>query len=261
MQRGAVSLESVSVWRGRGRALRQVVARLSLQIEAGQRVALIGPNGAGKTSLLLALVGAVPIEGRIVVGECVLDASTLTAIRQNVGFVFSDPQDQLFLPSVREEVAFGPLQRGLSEHEITRRTNDVLALVSLLGAEERRPSELSLGEQRRLAIASVLACQPKIVLLDEPTASLDPRARRKMLEIIANLDATVICATHDLDAALALNARVIILAGGDVLGDGPAGTLLADHALLDRAGLELPLSLSAATPAPSARTDGGTKPA
>jgi cobalt/nickel transport system ATP-binding protein len=238
----AISLTSVSVWRSGNPE--PVIRNLSVAIEAGQHVALIGNNGAGKTSLLLALVGAVAFEGKIRIGTRLLERDQLAGIRREVGFVFSDPQDQLFLPSVREELAFGPKQRGIGGPELVARVHEALTLVGLLGFEERRPSELSLGEQRRLALATVLVCRPRVVLLDEPTASLDPRARRNMLRTIAALEATVICATHDLDAALDLDARVILLRQGESVADGPAHALLRDESLLDQAELELPLSLT-----------------
>ena len=244
MRPPAVHMQALSIWRGKSVAAEPVLHGLSLCIERGERVALIGANGAGKTSLLLALLGAVPYEGAIDIDGERLTAENLGALRQKLGFVFSDPQDQLFLPSVREEVAFGPVQRGVRDPELRARVQQALASVKLEGFEERPPTELSLGEQRRLAIASVLSCRPPIVLLDEPTASLDPRARRHMIDTLARLDATVLCATHDLDAALDLEARVIVLANAKIVADGHAEHVLRDAGLLDRAALELPLCLS-----------------
>jgi cobalt/nickel transport system ATP-binding protein len=248
MRSPAIRVQALSIWRGKSVHAKPVLHGLSLSIERGERVAVIGANGAGKTSLLLALLGAVPYEGDIDIDGERLTADNLSALRQQLGFVFSDPQDQLFLPSVREEVAFGPLQRGVQGPELRTRVQLALADVKLEGFEERRPAELSLGEQRRLAIASVLSCRPPIVLLDEPTASLDPRARRHMIDTLAGLDATVLCATHDLDAALDLEARVIVLAHGQIVADGHAEHVLRDAALLDRAALELPLCLSPRRP-------------
>jgi energy-coupling factor transporter ATP-binding protein EcfA2 len=243
MRSPAIRLDALSIWRGKTANAKPVLSALSLNVERGERVALIGANGAGKTSLLLALLGAVPYDGSIQIDGELLDRDNLSRLRQKLGFVFSDPQDQLFLPSVREEVAFGPVQRGVQGPELEARVNEALACVKLAGFEQRAPSELSLGEQRRLAIASVLSCRPPILLLDEPTASLDPRARRRMLETLADLDATILCATHDLDAALDLAARVIVLAAGKIVADGPADRVLRDAALLDEAALELPLCL------------------
>jgi energy-coupling factor transporter ATP-binding protein EcfA2 len=242
----AIRTDSLSVFRGRAAGAPPVLRDLTLTVEPRERVALIGPNGAGKTSLLLALIGAVPYEGTIHIGSELLCRENLEAQRRRIGFVFSDPQDQLFLPSVREEVAFGPEQRGITGSALDELVTRALAQVSLTGFEGRAPSALSLGEQRRLAIASVLSCGPALLLLDEPTASLDPRARRSMIETIAQLDATVLCATHDLDAALDLDARVLLLTGGRMLADGPAGALLRDEALLQSAQLELPLGVSGA---------------
>ncbi len=243
MRSPAVRVEALSIWRGQRAGAKPVLSGLSLCIERGERVALVGANGAGKTSLLLALLGAVPYEGDVLIDGQRLTADTLSALRQKLGFVFSDPQDQLFLPSVREEVAFGPAQRGVHGSELESRVRDALSSVKLEGFEERAPAELSLGEQRRLAIATVLSCRPPIVLLDEPTASLDPRARRRMIDTLAGLDATVLCATHDLDAALDLEARVIALAEGRIVADGHAEHVLRDADLLNRAALELPLCL------------------
>jgi cobalt/nickel transport system ATP-binding protein len=240
----AICAESLSVWRGRSHAAKPVLESLSFCIGPRERVALIGPNGAGKTSLLLALIGAVPFDGTIRFGERPLTRENLAAIRRELGFVFSDPQDQLFLHSVYEEVAFGLVQRGMPATAVAARATDALSCVGLTGFEQRAPSELSLGEQRRLAIATALASGPEFLLLDEPTAGLDPRARRSLIQTMSALRATVICATHDLDAALDLKARAILLANGRIVADGPAEQLLVDEALLDAAGLELPLSLT-----------------
>jgi cobalt/nickel transport system ATP-binding protein len=239
-----IELADVTVWRDGRQRQRRVVERVTLRIAAGERIALAGPNGAGKTSLLLALVGAIPFEGTIMIGEHTLDRASLAAVRSSLGFVFADPADQLFCASVEEEVAFGPRQRDLSPSQIAARVESALRAVDLAELKTRVPSELSLGEQRRLAFATVLACEPAAILLDEPTASLDPRARRALLDFIARSDATLIVATHDLDAALDLDARVVLLSEGRLIADGPAERLLRDEALLDSAGLALPLSIA-----------------
>jgi len=239
-----IELTDVVVWRDNRQGRRRVVEHVTLRIAAGERVALAGPNGAGKTSLLLALVGALPFEGRIVVGEHTLDRASLAAVRRSVGFVFADPGDQLFCASVEEEVAFGPRQQGLTPSQIAARVESALQAVALADLKSRVPSELSLGEQRRLAFATALACEPAAILLDEPTAGLDPRARQALLDLIASSNLTLILATHDLDAALDLDARAVLLAQGQIVADGPAERLLRDEALLDSAGLALPLSLA-----------------
>jgi cobalt/nickel transport system ATP-binding protein len=244
MSAAPIELSDVTVWRDNRQGARRVVEHITLRVAAGERVALAGPNGAGKTSLLLALVGALPFEGTIVVGAHTLDRSSLAAVRRSVGFVFADPADQLFCASVEEEVAFGPQQQGLTPSEVAARVEPALRAVDLTDLKTRVPSELSLGEQRRLAFATVLACEPAAILLDEPTASLDPRARRGLLDLVARSDATMIFATHDLDAALELDARAVLLSEGRIVADGPAERLLSDEALLDAAGLALPLSLA-----------------
>lgn len=238
-----VLLEDVRVWRedGLGGVPTEVVHGVGAEIAAGERVALVGANGAGKTSLLLALVGAVRFSGRIAVGELELDAKTLSRVRERVGFVFAEPADQLFLPTVLEEAAYAPTQRKLSD--ALARAERALDTVGLAELGARSPTSLSLGEQRRLALATVLSAEPGVLLLDEPTASLDARARRAVLRAIRGSGATTVFATHDLEAALELEARVLVVGGGRLLGSGPARQTLADAALLDAAGLDVPASL------------------
>lgn len=237
----AIRLDKVRVWReGTSRAPRLVVDELSIDVAPRERVALVGPNGAGKTSLLLALVGAVPFEGGIAIGGHELSRASLGAVRRDVGFVFAEPGDQLFLPSVHEEVAFGPRQRGVPEAEIEARVSAALADVGLAGFDARVPGELSLGEQRRLAFATVLSYRPSVVLCDEPTASLDPLARKEMLATLARVDATLVFATHDLDGARAIRARAVLMREGRIVGEGPAADVLSNRALLVEAGLDAP---------------------
>ncbi len=235
----SIYLDKVSVWReGTTRAPRLVVDKLSLDVDARERIALIGPNGAGKTSLLLAMVGAVPFEGRIAIGDRELTRKSLGALRRDVGFVFAEPGDQLFLPSVRDEVAFGPRQRGVPEAEIAARVADALAAVGLQGFDERTPGELSLGEQRRLAFATVLSYRPGVVLCDEPTASLDPLARKEMLATLSSVDATLVFATHDLDGARNVGARAVLMRAGRMVAAGAAEDVLSNRELLVAAGLD-----------------------
>lgn len=222
---------------------RRVVHDLSLSFASGECVAIVGANGAGKSSLLLALVGALPFEGKVHVGNVQLKKTTLEEVRQQVGFVFAEPADQLFLATVRDEVELGPRLRRRSEDEIRTRADAALAAVKLTGFEERAPTSLSLGEQRRLALATVLSIDAGALLLDEPTASLDGRARREVLGAMRSLHCTTLFATHDLDAALELDARVVLLSKGELVATGRARELLVDRDVLDRAGLELPLSV------------------
>jgi cobalt/nickel transport system ATP-binding protein len=239
-----VRVSALKVWRQQHHAgPRLVLDGVSFDVVEGECVAIAGPNGAGKTTLLLALVGAVPFEGEIEIAGQALTRSSLRELRQETGFVFADPGDQLFLPTVRDEVAFGPEQRGLGADIVQARVGEALLAVGLAGYENRSSSELSLGEQRRLAVATVLSTQPRVILLDEPTASLDPRARRGMLQTIRATGATVLMATHDLEALLELSARVLLLNDGHVIADGPAVTVLNDARALEAAGLEVPLSL------------------
>ncbi|MEB2310206.1 MAG: ABC transporter ATP-binding protein [Sorangiineae bacterium] len=237
----AVHIEALEVWRESAASEpRRVLEGFSLEIAPRERVALVGPNGAGKTSLLLALVGAAPFKGRITLGERRLERATLAELRREVGFVFAEPGDQLFLPTVGEEVAFGPRVRGVPEAELDERVRAALTRVGLEGFEARAPGELSLGEQRRLAFATVLSYAPGLVLADEPTASLDPLARRELLRTLARIDATLVFATHDLEGARAVGARIVLMRGGRLIATGPADELMADRALLVRAGLEAP---------------------
>ncbi len=223
---------------------RTTVHDVTLDIRSGERVALVGANGAGKTSLLLALVGATEWDGRISVAGLELGDKTLQQIRRKLGFVFANPADQLFSDSVHAEIAFGPRARGLPDTEVSMRVDRAMDLMGIAELSDQSPNALSLGEQRLVAIASVLACEPDVLLLDEPTASLDGRARRRLLQTLSNLDTACVVATHDLDFALELQMRVVALRDGRVVADGSARDVLTDAELLERAALEPPLSAS-----------------
>lgn len=230
-------LESVSVFREASGRKIPVTTGVGVRIEPGERVFLLGPNGAGKTSLLLSMVGAVPFEGRIEIGDLEVNRRTLDRVRKRIGFVFADPSDQLFLEEVAEEVAFGPRERGLAD--VDGRVAEALRSVALEHCIGRSPRDLSLGEQRRLAVATALALSPDVFLLDEPTAALDPRARQRVIEAIGGLAATIVIATHDLDAARQIGGRAVLLCEGRVIADGPCSEVLSNEALLDRAGLSV----------------------
>jgi cobalt/nickel transport system ATP-binding protein len=219
---------------------------LSFQIAAGECVALIGANGAGKSTLLLNLAGQLmPTEGEVrVAGHRVL-ASQLTAVRQALGLVFQDPDDQLFMPTVEEDVAFGPRNQGLNDDEVEQRVTAALGTVGLEAVRHRPPFRLSGGEKKRAAIAGVLAMQPPILVLDEPTSGLDPWARRQLMQLLATLKQTRLIASHDVDLVLALCSRCLLMADGRVVADGPTGEILSDAALLARCRLEPPLALQA----------------
>jgi energy-coupling factor transporter ATP-binding protein EcfA2 len=237
---------------------RRALDGVSFAIARGESVALVGPNGAGKSTLLLHLNGLLPDRGRghghshvtnghsrgtIHIDGITVDDRNGPEVRRRVGLVFQDPDDQLFSTSVLEDVAFGPLNLGKSRSEARRIALECLVTVDLAGAADRPPQHLSFGERKRACLAGVLACEPTTLALDEPTANLDPRARRRFLALIASLPATKLIATHDLEMAVDLCPRAILLDGGKVVADGPTRALLADEALIDRHGLEVPLSL------------------
>ncbi len=216
---------------------------LSLTVAHGERVGLIGPNGAGKTTLLAYAAAALPSRRVSIYGEPVTRRRAAAA-RARVGLVFQQPEDQLFMPTVGDDVAFGPLNLELPPDEVEARIHEALRAVGLDDSfRDRRPHELSGGEKRCAALATVLAMRPRALALDEPTNDLDPRARRALLAVLRGLDVTLLVATHDLELVLALCDRAVLLDGGAVVADGAAGELLADPALMDAHGLEVPLSL------------------
>jgi len=217
---------------------------LSFRLLPGECVALLGPNGSGKSTLLLHLNGLLPAkpggDGAVkIYGESV-SSGNLAAIRRQVGLVFQDPDDQLFCPTVAEDVAFGPQQLGLSASEIAAQVENVLAQVGLTGFGARSTHHLSHGEKRRACLAGVLACNPKILVLDEPTSDLDPRGRREFKAMLRRLPATKLIATHDLELAVELCARTIILDQGRIIADGRTVDLLSDEKLMLAHGLERP---------------------
>jgi cobalt/nickel transport system ATP-binding protein len=213
---------------------------IDLHVEHGERLAVLGPNGAGKTTLMLHLNGLMSGEGELEVAGLDVSPRTLRDLRQRVGLVFQDPDDQLFMPTVEEDVAFGPLNLDLAREEVQLRVGEALAAVRMQGAAGRAPYQLSMGERRRVAIASVLAMRPSLLVLDEPSASLDPRARRELLDVLAGIERTMLVTTHDLPLAAELCERAVILADGRVVADGPCREVLANSALLFAHDLELP---------------------
>jgi energy-coupling factor transporter ATP-binding protein EcfA2 len=239
--KGELMLDAVTVYRSSDDGSRQpVVESLTLLVSPGERCMLVGPNGAGKTSLLLATVGALPFSGSIRVGPLSLDVGTLERVRQRVGFVFANPDEQLFCETVHAEVAFGPQQLGYAASEIDAGVQRALDQVGLRQHARKNPHHLSLGEQRRVAIAAAIATEPELLLLDEPTASLDPLARETILDTLRHTAATLVIASHDLNAARELGATVVLLNHGRLVGAGAADRVLADHELLVRAGLRSP---------------------
>jgi cobalt/nickel transport system ATP-binding protein len=217
---------------------------LSFRIVHGEAVAIVGANGAGKSTLLLHLNGCLtPAAGTVRIGDFSLTRKTLPHVRRTVGMVFQDPDDQLFMPLVYDDVAFGPLNLGLSPEEVEARVTSALATVGAAHLRDRPSYRLSAGEKRAVAIASVLAMSPSILVMDEPTSSLDPRARRQLIQLLAGFDHTKIIATHDLDMVLDLCSRTIVLKDGGVVADGPTGEILEDEGLLLASNLERPLRL------------------
>ncbi|MGE5193287.1 MAG: energy-coupling factor ABC transporter ATP-binding protein [Deltaproteobacteria bacterium] len=249
---------------------------VSFSVGLHEVLGLVGPNGAGKTTLLLHLNGLLlgtsamtrveterigesgmvagsssprpsaadgaqiaPVE---VLGMPVVPAN-FSEVRRNVGLMFQDPDDQLFCPTVRDDVAFGPLQLEFPKEEVLRRVSEALAAVGLAGIEDRPPQHLSFGEKRRVCLAGVLACEPSLLALDEPSSNLDPRARRGLIEILKKCPASQIVATHDLELVVELCSRVIVLDQGRLQADGPTREILSDETLMARHGLEVPRSL------------------
>lgn len=214
-------------------ALRDV----SLTVAPSERVALIGPNGAGKSTLLLQLNGLAGAHPGIVVDGLPLQRQTLKQIRQRVGLVFQNPDDQLFCPTVFDDVAFGPRNLGLDEDAVAERVHAALADVGMTGYDRRCAYHLSVGQKRRVALATVLAMRPALLALDEPSSNLDPCGRRLLIELLASLPQAQLIATHDLALVRALCGRAVLLAEGRKIAEGAPGELLADQALLEAHGL------------------------
>ena len=206
-------------------------------VEAGQRVGLIGPNGAGKTSLMLAIMRGVPFAGRIVVDGVELSRSTTDEVRSRCGMTFQDPDDQLFMPTLLDDVAFGPLNQGCNAAAAEVRAREAIAAVGLEGLEARCAHHLSGGQKRNATLATILSMRAKLLLLDEPGANLDARSRRRLIDILRQRGEAMLLATHDLGMIGELCQRVLVLEDGNVIVDGPSCDVLNDSSLLARHGL------------------------
>jgi cobalt/nickel transport system ATP-binding protein len=226
----------------------QALFGVNLRVERGERVAILGPNGAGKTTLVMHMNGIHPAEhGSVsVAGEVIdtKDKDLLRRIRGKVGVVFQDPDDQLFMPTVGEDIAFGPYNMGIRGAELDAVVDQALALVHMSEFKDRPPHHLSFGQRRRVAVATVLAMKPEILVLDEPSSNLDPASRRELADILRSLEITILMVTHDIPYAYELCERSIILSGGIVVADGDTKTILSDSKLLSENRLELPVGFS-----------------
>ena len=226
----------------------QALFGVNLTVGQGERVALLGPNGAGKTTLVMHMNGIHPAaHGEVKVAGQLVDASdkaNLRSIRSKVGIVFQDPDDQLFMPTVGEDVAFGPYNMGVRGTELDQVVIEALELVGMTEFKARPPHHLSFGQRRRVAVATVLAMKPEILVLDEPSSNLDPASRRELADILRSLAITIVMVTHDLPYALELCERAVILSGGIIVADKKTRDILGDKELLSAHRLELPVGFS-----------------
>lgn len=237
MRESIVSIQNLSYSYPDGR---QALSNISLEVGRGEKVAIVGPNGAGKSTLFLHLNGILRGKGEVQVAGLKVDDSTVRDVRAKAGLVFQDPDDQLFSPTVFEDVAFGPLHMGYPVEEVRERVTRALATVDMTGHEEHMPHHLSLGERKRIAIATVLAMDPAILVLDEPSAGLDPRSRRNLIHFLQDLSETLLVASHDMRLVWELCSRTVILDGGRIVADGPTAELLQNTVMMERHGLESP---------------------
>ena len=214
---------------------------IDLVVARGEKVALVGPNGAGKSTFMLHLNGInTPSHGSVRIGGVEVGRASLGRIRADVGVVFQDPDDQLFSPTVRDDVAFGPLHMGMPEAEIHDRVERALGSVGMAGFERRLPHHLSLGQRKRVAMATVLSMSPSVLAFDEPSAGLDPRGRRELIRLLAEMTQTMLIATHDMRLVAEVLPRTIVMDAGLIVADGPTGEVMADERLLTAHGLEAP---------------------
>lgn len=220
-----------------------VIRELSFKINDGETVGLIGANGAGKSTVMKLILGLLSGEGEILLDGVEVKKETLSDIRKKIGFVLQDSDDQMFMPTVYEDMIFGPMNYGMSREEADRKADEVLEKLGITALKHRHNHRLSGGEKRMAAIATILAMEPDVILMDEPTAALDPYNRRIVINAVNGLTQTRIITSHDLDMIMDTCERVILLSSGRIAADGPAETILRDRALLEENRLELPLCL------------------
>lgn len=217
---------------------------VSFRITHGESVGIVGANGAGKSTLLMHMNGyLIPLRGRIIIGDLYLDKKTRREIRRNVGMVFQNPDDQLFMPTVFDDVAFGPLNLGMPEEKVRERVDEVLKTVGCLSLKDKPPHHLSAGQKSSVAIASVIAMRPDILVMDEPASNLDPKSRRQLINLLGEFEHTKVIASHDLDLILDVCKRCIVIRDGQIVVDGLSHEILSNRELLEENNLELPLSL------------------
>jgi cobalt/nickel transport system ATP-binding protein len=222
----------------------KVLKNIDFKIGHGEAVGIVGANGAGKSTLLMLLTGILPPSaGQVRIGDTPMGKKTMSMLRQRIGMIFQDPDDQLFMATVYDDVAFGPRNYGLDENEVGKRVLEALEITGISHLKDRAPFKLSGGEKREAAIASVLSMQPDILIMDEPTASLDPRSRRRLIELLKSFEHTRIITSHDMDMIYELCERVIVLKDGEIAADGLSRKLLSDSELMEACGLEVPLSI------------------
>ena len=236
--RGTIELEHVHFRYPDGFEALQGV---DLRVAAGEKVALVGPNGAGKSTLMLQLNGTLrPAHGSVRVSGMAVGKDTIRRVRSEVGLVFQDPDDQLFSPTVFDDIAFGPLHMGLPAEEVHRRVERALAAVGMAAFAHRVPHRMSLGQRKRVALATVLSMDPSILVFDEPSAGLDPRGRRELIGLLRSLAQTLLVSTHDMRLVAEVFPRTVIVDDGAIVADGPTDLILADTTLLEAHGLEAP---------------------
>ena len=222
----------------------EAIKEMSFTIYHGESVGIFGANGAGKSTLLMLLMGILfPDDGEVLVGDVRMTPKTLPMMRQRLGMVFQNPDDQLFMTTVYDDVAFGPRNYKLDESEVAVRVKSALEMVGIPHLEDRAPFKLSGGEKRSVAIATVLSMTPDVLIMDEPTSGLDPKSRRRVITLLKSFEHTKIITSHDLDMVFETCQRVIVIKDGKIAADGLAANILADVQLMDNCGLELPLSL------------------